>query len=566
MKSHPLFRAFEQIADAPGGLAKLRELLLQFAIKGRLLEQDPDDEQADLLFEQIQTKKQRLTSTRMGVARQRARPLASKEYPFEIPASWRWVRLGEVQAFTNGFAFRSQDYRPKGVRVVRIGDIQNGEISVADMNSVSAELFDELDPKFRVLPGDLLIAMSGATTGKLGFNKTTETFLLNQRVGKLELLVVNPRFAYFYLTTKVRQNLEASAGSAIPNLSTEQINDIPFPLPPLAEQRRIVAKVDELMALCDALEARQQAQLETRRRLHSSMLDHLLGARTPDHFAVHWSRLHTRFDALHDRPDAIPALRKAVFQLALEGRLIRQDPKDEPAEQLLAKVAQEKAALGRERIGKHWQFPPITEEAQPFAAPLGWRWARIIDAVERVTVGHVGSMKELYRPSGIPFLRSQNVRENRFDPEGLVYIDAGFHQILAKSALAPGDVVVVRSGNVGTACVIPETVAEANCSDLVVIKRPIAVLPSYLAYFMNSLARAHVTAGTVGVALTHFNTESVAGIPLPVPPLAEQQRIVARLEQLLGLCDALEVQLRTTEKRAEHLVSAAINNLLVTTS
>jgi type I restriction enzyme S subunit len=185
----------------------------------------------------------------------------------------------------------------------------------------------------------------------------------------------------------------------------------------------------------------------------------------------------------------------------------------------------------------------------------------------RVTVGHVGPMKDEYVPHGIPFLRSQNVREDRFDSRGLLFISPSFHERLSKSRLTPGDVVIVRSGNVGTACVVPNALGESNCADLVIVQGPEALDPRYAALYMNSLARARVRAGRVGVALTHFNTQSVAELPVPVPPLEEQRRIVAEAERLMSVVDSLEKVLEDGLTRAATLrvsiLAAAFSGKLV---
>jgi len=149
-------------------------------------------------------------------------------------------------------------------------------------------------------------------------------------------------------------------------------------------------------------------------------------------------------------------------------------------------------------------------------------------------------MKHRYVESGRPFLRSQNVRANRFDADGLLFIPPAFHAELSKSRLRPGDLVVVRSGSVGTTCVIPEHLEEANCSDLVIIQKPLGVISEYGAFYMNSTAQRLISAGKVGVALVHFNTQSVAALPVPVPPIAEQKRIVEEVAKRLSTLDNLE--------------------------
>jgi type I restriction enzyme S subunit len=214
------FGNLESFMESAKGIEKLRELILQLAVHGKLVEQDPEDEPASELLKRIAAEKEQLIKS--GSLRKSNRLLEINEEPYGIPCSWTWTRLGNVQTYTNGYAFKSTEYQDGGIGIVRIGDIENGEISTDGMKFVPANLADKLDERFQVKPGDLLIAMSGATTGKLGFNRTKNTFLLNQRVGKIEMIHVNPQFACFFLTTKVQDNLRKSVGMAIPNLSIKQ--------------------------------------------------------------------------------------------------------------------------------------------------------------------------------------------------------------------------------------------------------------------------------------------------------------------------------------------------------
>lgn len=200
------------------------------------------------------------------------------------------------------------------------------------------------------------------------------------------------------------------------------------------------------------------------------------------------------------------------------------------------------------------------KETYGLKIPAHWRWSTFGDLSDRVTVGHVGSMKDEYLETGIPFLRGQNVRANRFDPKGLKYVSCDFHKSLKKSALEPFDIVVTRSGDVGIACVIPEHLGEANCSDLVIIKSPHGIDSHFAAYYLNSAAKRFITAGKVGVAITHFNTKSVADLPVPLPPLPEQRRIVIRIEELFSRLDAGVAALRHAKsqlKRYRQSVLAA---------
>jgi type I restriction enzyme S subunit len=294
-----------------------------------------------------------------------------------------------------------------------------------------------------------------------------------------------------------------------------------FPIPPFNEQRRIVAKIEALKA--------------------------------------HSQRVKEELEAI---PALLDQFRQSVLAAAFRGDLTadwrEKNPDVEPASVLLERIRAERRrrwekaelekmkAQGKTPKDDKWKEKyKELESVNAFdllELPEGWCWASFAEVSKRVTVGHVGSMKDEYIEEGIPFLRSQNVRENRFDPEGLQFICQEFHKKLSKSSLQPGDLVVVRSGSVGVACVIPETLKEANCSDLVIVKQPQAINPHYGAYYMNSVARSHVNAKQVGVALTHFNTQSMAEMPIPVPPLAEQQKIVHQVQALFKIAEYVEQQ------------------------
>jgi type I restriction enzyme S subunit len=184
--------------------------------------------------------------------------------------------LGEVQVFTNGFAFKSEDYQESGIGIVRMGELgSNGEIDESDMKYVSEQIAQSLPETFRVKPGDLLMGMSGSI-GKLAINRSPKTYLLNQRVGRLEPVLVEKPYLQVFLRTVEQHYLEISFGMAIKNLSTKQINETAFPLPPLAEQRRIVTKVEQLMALLDALET----QLAASRAIAANLLSALVAELT----------------------------------------------------------------------------------------------------------------------------------------------------------------------------------------------------------------------------------------------------------------------------------------------
>ena len=360
------------------GIKKLRELILELAVRGKLVPQDANDEPASQLLKRIAAEKAKLVAE--GKIK-KSKPLAEitdDEKTFELPFGWKWARLGNVIDYVNGFAFSSKDFTTQGIGVVKIGDIQQGKIEPEFMSRISEDAVNVLEARLQVIKGDLVIAMSGATTGKLGFNDTEEIFYLNQRVGKIVPFIISKRFLYFDLTTKIAENLKKSFGSAIPNLSTEQINTIVTALPPIQEQHRIVAKVDELMALCDQLENQHNNASVAHEKLVTQLLGTLTQSQNAEDFNTHWQRISEHFDTLFTTEASIDALKQTLLQLAVMGKLVPQDPNDEPASELLKRILAEKAKLIAEgKIKKDKPLAPINDEEKPFELPVGWEPVRL---------------------------------------------------------------------------------------------------------------------------------------------------------------------------------------------
>jgi type I restriction enzyme S subunit len=265
---------FDVLLDRPEAVDALEQTILQLAVRGLLVPQDPTDEPASVLLQKIRTEKDHLIAQGKIKRDKPLPPITDEEKPFELPQGWEWVRLSDISDFTNGFAFPSNEFSSDatGIGIIKIGDIQNGLVTTEGMSYVSRQYAESIDDSFRVDPGAMLIAMSGATTGKLGFNRHQLSFLLNQRVGRISFRLVNQEFAYHYLTTKIAENLFISAGSAIPNLSTAQIKEIAFPLAPFDEQFRIVTRVNELRAVCAELKLRLAASQLTQSHLADALV------------------------------------------------------------------------------------------------------------------------------------------------------------------------------------------------------------------------------------------------------------------------------------------------------
>jgi len=545
---------FGTLAESAEGVPKLRELILDLAVQGKLVEQDSNDEPADRLLTRISQTRQQLIDAGTQRASKETPALSAAEAPFELPPTWVWTPLGNVQNFVNGFTFKSQEYQTEGVGIVRIGDIQRGEISTDGMKLVATRYLTELDERLHVRPGDLLIAMSGATTGKLGFNGTNSTFLLNQRVGKLDFLEVNSNYAHLFLQTQVQENLRISSGSAIPNLSTTQINSMPFPLPPLAEQHRIVAKVDELMGLCDRLEAVQGQRRGVRVRLNRSSLDRLTSVSGVDRagrsgLSAAWQRVCDHFEVLYD---TLPDLRQTILQLAVQGKLVPQDPNDEPASSFITGAA----------------------EAMPDDPPSsGWTWCRLQQVCEFLG-GFAFKSTSYVKESVNQIIRLGNVKNDvllldqkpAFIPDDIAG-ESGDYRI------QPGDMLLTMTGTKKKRDYLFTTlVRDADLESRVLyLNQRVGLLrfaneqiAETANYFLKSDAILDPLFATATGTANQGNigAKAIRSALFPLPPLSEQKRIVSKVTHLLSQVTRLESTLTRRESTRTQLLIAAIHSLL----
>ena len=542
------------------GIKKLRELILELAVRGKLVPQDPDDEPASVLLKKIEEEKTQLVKEG-NVKYQKPLPeVNDDEKSFDLPEGWEWQKLGNIIEFVNGFAFKSSDFSELGVGIVKIGDIQSGEIQTSSMSRVDVSIVESLDKSLQVATGEMLIAMSGATTGKLGFNRTDEVFYINQRVGKISPYAISVEYLYYPLTTKIAENLAKSMGSAIPNLSTQQIKNIVIAIPPLVEQHRIVAKVDELMALCDKLEQEQSDNSETHQLLVKTLLDTLTTSTDHQDFIETWQQIEQNFDILLTTEASIDELKQTILQLAVMGKLVPQDPNDEPASVLLEKIAKEKARLVKEgKIKKQKPLPPIGENEKPFELPMGW---------ERVSLRHLGifsggktpsKAKSVYWDGDIPWVTSKDMKVKHI---------IGSEDHVTQRAIEDGLAIyhpeailfVVRSGILRHS--FPVAVTKVDCTvnqDIKVLSLFLADLSPYIYLMMRGFEKyILLNLSKTGMTVESIMFQEFSDHYFILPPLTEQYRIVAKVDELMAICDSLKERLNDAQATQVQLADAIV--------
>ncbi len=549
MNLETFFEKFTLFVDAPDAVEKMRELVLQLAVQGQLVDQLPSDEPATKLLERIRKSKERLIKERL-IRRQECSPISGDAAPFCIPKSWVWTRLGEIGDWGSGSTPTRGNHNlyDGGITWLKSGELNDNQ-ALAGSSETVTELALKTGSFRRNQPGDVLFAMYGATIGKVAI--LAEPAVTNQAVcGCTPFEGVSNLYLFIYLLSQRTAFHAASEGGAQPNLSKVKIVAFPFPLPPMAEQKRIVAKVDELMALCDSL-ALQQKEQETRHAaLARASLARFADAPTPANlkFLFHKSYAISPVN-----------LRKSILTLAVQGKLVPQDSNDEPAEAAISRIGEQRERLIAAKQFRKSQLPESSSEGS-FDIPYSWIWTNLGNAMLNVTDGFHSTPKTV--ESGVPYVTAKHVKPGRIDFDSCLYVSVDdFREIASKTRARRGDVLVV---NIGAGCGLASIIEvdfKFAFKNVAILNRPEEVDPSFLFNYLVFKRDDIFDERTKGGAQPFLSLGIIREIQFPLPPLSEQRRIVAKVDELMALVDALETQLATARTTATTLLTAAIAEL-----
>ncbi|MFM5600075.1 restriction endonuclease subunit S [Aeromonas veronii] len=551
------------------GIKKLRELILELAVRGKLVPQDPSDEPASVLLERIAAEKARLVKEGK-IKKPKALPEIGKEdKPFELPAGWEWSMLAEIAAIN-----------PRN----EIDDA--ADASFVPMSLISTSYNGQHEFEARKW-GEIKKGFTHFANGDIGIAKITPCFenskaavfrgLINGvGAGTTELHIARPYTDYvsaLFILLNIKSPIYLKKGEAgmtgtagQKRLAKDFFSFYPLPIPPLAEQKRIVAKVDELMALCDQLELRSESQLVAHQTLVEALLATLTDSSYTEELAHNWARLNTHFDTLFTTEASIDALKQTILQLAVMGKLVQQDPCDEPATALLERIAVEKARLVKEgKIKKPKALPEIGKEDKPFALPAGWEWSML---AEIAAINPRNEIDDAADASFVPMslISTSYNGQHEFEAKKWGEIKKGFTHFAngdigiakitpcfenSKAAVFRGLINGVGAGTTELHIARPYTDYVSALFILLNIKSPI--------YLKKGEAGMTGTAGQKRLAKDFFSF-----YPLPIPPLAEQKRIVAKVDELMTLCDQLKSRLQTSQQTqfalAESLAEGALED------
>ncbi|MDH4417126.1 MAG: restriction endonuclease subunit S [Acidovorax sp.] len=562
-----LLSNIELLATAPGGVAKLRELILTLAVQGKLVPQDPADEPAGVLLQKIRAEKDRLIAEGKIKRDKPLAEIAEEEKPFGLPEGWEWVRFGDVVSISSGVTLgrKTPFTKPVSLPYLRVANVQRWYLDLASMKEV---VVDQVElPRFQLRKGDLLIT-EGGDWDKVGrtaiWRDEIATCLHQNHVFKARAITPdwNAGWAELFLNSGVARSYFASSAKQTTNLASinmTQLKHCAFPLPPLAEQSRIVTRVEALMRLCDALEAKGQLEAAQHAQLVSTLLGTLTASTTPEELAAHWQRVAQHFDLLLDRPEAIDALEQTLLQLAVRGLLVPQDPTDEPASALLQKIRAEKDRLiATGQIKRDKPLPPITDEEKPFELPMGWEWGRL----EQVSIAIVDCPHSTpkFVESGRLCLDTNSFKQGVLLPHKLRFVDdSTFVERNARLAPQAGDLVFAREGSVGESILIPDGVEACLGQRVMLFRFSLQISKEFVRLavsstsFLDALLAMHK-----GIGAKHVNVGDMRNAVIPLPPLPEQSRIVTRVTALRRLCADLRQRLAERQSVQARLAEALV--------
>ena len=543
MNAEGLLEHYARMADAPDAIAKLRRFVLDLAVRGKLVAQDPEDEPATKLVEKICSEKARLSKLGGEKAEQPAE-LAS-EPVFDLPESWQWVpaTFPVILSSDNGRKIQTKSV------------LEAGEFPVVDQGKVFIRGYCNDESKVTRVNGHLILFGDHTREAKL----IDFDFVVGaDGVKLLKPVCIDARYYFIALQWLPLDSRGYSRHFKL-------LRAAAISLPPLGEQHRIVAKVDELMALCDQLEAARAQREATRDRLAAASLSHL-NAPDPATFPADVRFALDALPALTARPDQIKQLRQTILNLAVRGKLVPQDPSDEPAITLLASIATQRAKSSKAGLKKKYDLQPVDASQAPFDLPTGWAWGRF------PKLGEFGRGKSKHRPRNDarlfeggthPLIQTGDVARSNGVIKTITnqYNDLG----LAQSLKWPkGTLCITIAANIADSGLLT---FDACFPDSVVgfVPAPMFKSAAYFEYFVRT-AKANLLEFAPATAQKNINLEILNSVLIPIPPLTEQEHIVAKVDELMGLCDQLEASLTSGETTRRRLLDALLHEALVPTA
>ncbi|MGX6476956.1 restriction endonuclease subunit S [Klebsiella grimontii] len=544
------------------GIKKLRELILELAVRGKLVPQDPNDEAASELLKRIAAEKAELVK-QGKIKKQKPLPeISEEEKPFELPVGWEWVQISEI-GHDWGQKTPDEDFT-----YIDVGSI-NKEYGIIEKPSILSAKDAPSRARKIVQKGTVIYS-------------TIRPYLLNiaiiesvfspEPIASTAFAIIHPytamnaNFIYYYLRSPVFINYVESCqtGVAYPAINDKQFFSGIIAVPPSSEQVRITKKIKELMSLCDQLEQHSLISLDAHQQLVETLLTTLTDSQNANELAENWARISEHFDTLFTTEASIDALKQTILQLAVMGKLVPQDPNDEPASELLKRIAQEKAQLVKDgNIKKKKPLPPISSEEKLFKLPKGWEWCKLEYIAKNeensLKAGPFGSAlkKSMYVENGFKIYGQEQVISGDED-YGDYFINEDKYNSLISCKVQPKDMLISLVGTIGKVLILSE-----KCKPGIINPRLVKlslyddISRDYVKYLLSSpLIQKMLFEDSHGSTMNVLNLGLLKKLALPLPPIKEQFEIVKRIHLLNTIIDNLKSHIKSAQQTQLHLADA----------
>lgn len=549
------------------GIKKLRELILELAVRGKLLPQDPNDELASILLRRVVSEKAQMIDAGQIKKSKKFPSVTKYEMPFDLPVNWVWARINDVG---HDWGQKTPEGSFTYIDVSAI-DSDTGVISAPSILSAS-----DAPSRARklVMKGTVLYS-------------TVRPYLKNicvieddyspEPIASTAFAILHPFqkmpgkfYAIYFRSPQFVKYVESvQTGIAYPAINDKQFYGGLVPIPPLAEQHRIVAKVDELMALCDRLEQQQSDSIEAHQTLVETLLGTLTRAASHDEFAEAWTRIAEHFDTLFTTEHSIDQLKQTILQLAVMGKLVPQDPNDEPASVLLNRIEAEKKRLIDEGcLKKEKQLPPVSGEEMEFPLPTGWAWIKFGVISEFINGDRSKNYpnRSEYVEKGVPWINTGHIEpDGTLATEGMNYISREKYDSLSGGKIKSNDLVYcLRGATFGKTAFVTPYDEGAIASSLMIVRPFVDEMNQYIfKYLISPFGKKQLFRFDNGSAQPNLSAGNVKLYACPLPPLAEQGRIVAKVDELMALCDRLKMCLGNVQTTQVQLADAVVEQAVV---
>ena len=492
----------------------LKNSILQLAVCGKLVEQRAEEGTARELIEQIKAEKEQLIKDKRIKKSKPLPEITEEEIPFEIPESWEWVRLIDLCSLISDGTHKTPAYVEYGVPFISVKDISSGVMDFSNVKYITQEEHQKLISRCKPEMNDVLLCRIG-TLGKAVKICTDKEFSIFVSLGLLKLIeadvadyivqVINSGYGYLWIDDN-----KVGGGTHTNKINLDTLRGMPIPVPPLEEQHRIVAKIEEILPYIDQ-----------------------------------YDKAYTKLEIFNKKfPED---MKKSILQMAMQGKLVEQRPEEGTADELYEQIVAEKAQLIKDgKIKKEKPLPEITEDEIPFEIPSSWKWVRFQEVCAVLTCGYASTPEYVAENIGMPFISAKNIKPYKFMPDDHKYIKRELYDKLTQTCCPKkNDILLTRVGaGIGEAAIIDIDMEFAIYVSLTLIKLvDYKQLDNrYILYWLNSpigTDNARKNIFGKGASQGNLNVNNVRIFLVPLPPLEEQKRIVAKIEELLPYCDQL---------------------------